>query len=332
MRKNKRKESRNTPDSQFNSLDSQLGTFGLEPPKRYRPEQELSGSNDSKQKRIRSKSKSKSKHNKNPKVNHDRILTPDEKRREHNKKRRQKKLIRRIISLSLIVIAATALLVTLSLTFLFKIDTIQIVGNESYTNNEITAVLPIEKEDNLFISDTKGASEKLTQNLPYIYKAEVKRKFPSTIVVNITEAEKIYAVVNRDKTYTLLDKDLKVLECDVIKRPQDSVVIRRLVLSSAEPGKTAGINDEKQMADILNLTNAIDSMKLDEITAIYSKDINNNYMTYDKRITYKLGTTEDLESKLYSALSATEKLNETDPGAHGEMTVSGGKQIYFTKK
>ncbi len=328
MRKNKSSESRKKADPQFNSLDSQLGSFGLEPPKRYRPDQELPKLNDNKSK----KSRSQNKHYKHHKTDNDRILTPDEKRRENNKKRRQKKIIRRIISLSLIGVAIAALLVTLSLTFLFKIDTIKIVGNESYTNKEITSVLPIEKQDNLFISDTKGASVKLTESLPYIYRAEVKRKFPSTIVVNITEVEKIYAVVNADKTYTLLDKDLKVLECGVIKRPKGSVVIRKLAISSAEPGMTAAINDEKQMADILKLTNAIDSMKLDEITAIYSKDINNNYMTYDKRITYKLGTTENLESKIYSALSATEKLNETDPDVQGEMTVSGGKQIYFTKK
>lgn len=326
MKKSKKNDGRKRADSQFNSLDSQLGTFGLEPPKRYRPDQELPKSNDQKKAKKNTKS-----NNKSRKVSDDRILTPDEKRREQLKKRRQKKLIRRIVSISVIAIAVIALLITLSLTFLFKIDTIKIVGNESYTNKEITAVLPIEKEDNLFISDTKGAAEKLTHNLPYIYKAEIKRKFPSTIVVNITEVEKIYAVVNSDKTYTLLDKDLKVLECNVIKRPQGSVVIRKLALSSAEPGNTAGIDDEKLMEDILNLTAAIDTMKLDEITAIYSKDINNNYMTYDKRITYKLGTTENLESKIYSALSATEKLNETDPDAQGELTVTGGKQIYFTK-
>lgn len=332
MKKNKKDEVRKKAESQFNSLDSQLGTFGLEPPKRYRDDQEIPKYDNVNQKKTRGKKNNRKKNSKRRKSDNERIMTPDEKRKEQNKKRRQKKLIRRIISITLITVAVIALLITLSLTFLFKIDTIKITGNESYTNKEITAVLPIHKEENLFMSDTKEASERLTQSLPYIYKAEVKRKFPSTITVTITEAEKIFAVVNSDKTYTLLDKNLKVLECDVIKRPQGSVVIRKLLLSSAEPGMTAGIDDEQKMDDILKLTDAVDRLKLDEITAVCSQDINNNYMTYDKRITYKLGSTDDLESKVYSALSATEKLNETDPDAQGDMTITNGKQIYFTKK
>jgi hypothetical protein len=55
-------------------------------------------------------------------------------------------------------------------------------------------------------------------------------------------------------------------------------------------------------------------------------------MVYDGRITYKFGTTENLENKIYSALTATEKLNESNPNAKGEMTVTDVKQIYFTEK
>lgn len=328
MKKNKKDESRKKVESQYNSLDSQLGTFGLEPPKRYRADQEVPQYGNANQKNKREKKKK----SRNRKPDNERILTPDEKRKEQNKKRTQKKLVRRIISIALIAVAVIALIITLSLTLLFKIDTIKITGSESYTNNEIMAVLPIEKEDNLFMADTKEAAEKLTQILPYIYRAEIKRKFPSTITVTITEAETIFAVAGSNKNYTLLDKNLKVLECDVIKRPQESVLIRKLVLSSADPGMTAEIDDEQKMADILKLTDTVERLKLDEITAVYSQDINNNYMTYDKRITYKLGSTDDLESKVYLALSATEKLNETDPDAQGDMTVNGDKQIYFTKK
>lgn len=324
--KTKKAPQKTDTGSDSNFLDSQLGSFGLEPPKIYRPEQknQLSPKKSKTHKREKTSTRNNS--------NNDIPMTPDEKRREQRKKREQKKLIRRIVYSLLLIVAVISLVVALSLTVLFKIDTIKINGNNTYTNKQIMAVLPIDKDDNLFLSDTKGAVDKLKENLPYIYSAEIQRKLPSTIVVDITEAEKIYAVPGADKTYTLLDKDMKVLDIEVAKRPKGSVLIKKLTFESLTPGKAAQFSDDNQKNDILALTQIIDDLKLDEITAIYSTDINNNYMVYDGRITYKLGTTEELEKKVYSALSATNKLNESDPDAQGEMTVTDDKQVYFTKK
>lgn len=311
----------------LNSLDSQLGGFGLEPPKIYRNDQTKNSAPKKTSKASKKRVEQKIKNTKPQ-----RQMSPDEKRKAQSKKRKQKKMLRRVISYIVLAVLIIAVLVVLSLTVLFKIDTIKIQGNEIYTNKEISTVLPIEKDDNLFISDTKGAELKLEENLPYIYNAEISRKFPSTIVVKINEADKIYASINSDKTYTLLDKDMKVLETNVARRPRESVVIKKLGVKKAVVGKKIELTDNKQLKDILALTGVVDSLSLEEITAVYSIDINNNYMIYDKRITYKLGSTENLEAKVYSALTATEKLNESDPDAQGEMTVSGDKQVYFTKK
>jgi cell division septal protein FtsQ len=156
---------------------------------------------------------------------------------------------------------------------------------------------------------------------------------PTTIIVNITETQTIYAVKNEDKTYTLLDENFKVLETNSTKKPEGSIVIKKLTLTSANVGKTAGFEKEQIQKDLSAMTAQIKSMSLqDEITSIYSVDINNNYMVYDGRIIYKFGTTENLENKIYSALTATEKLNESNPNAKGEMTVTDVKQIYFTEK
>jgi cell division protein FtsQ len=216
---------------------------------------------------------------------------------------------------------------------LFKIDTITIKGNSIYSNSEITAVLPIEQNNNLLLCDIDSAEKELEESLPYVYKAEITRKLPTTIIVNITETQTIYAVKNEDKTYTLLDENFKVLETNSTKKPEGSIVIKKLTLTSANVGKTAGFEKEQIQKDLSAMTAQIKSMSLqDEITSIYSVDINNNYMVYDGRIIYKFGTTENLENKIYSALTATEKLNESNPNAKGEMTVTDVKQIYFTEK
>lgn len=304
----------------MNSLNSSLGSFGLEPPKRYRPEQkeqQPSKSKPLKERVIKDR----------PKPNR----TLDELRRIENRRRKNAKVRRKILSYVGLVVAIVAVIIVLSLTVFFKIETITINGNKTYDKKEITAVLPIEKGSNLFLYDKDKASAKLQQNLPYIYKAEIKRKIPSTVVVNITETPIVYSIKNADKTYTLLDGNFKVLETSA-KKKKNSVAVNNVKIKSAVPGQTVELSSDKIQANLLELTKTISDLKLDKITAIYSTDINNNFMVYDSRITLKLGTLDNLENKIYSALTAIEKLNESNPQAEGTMTVTDNKQVYFTER
>ena len=219
----------------------------------------------------------------------------------------------------------------LSLTVLFKIQTVEISGNKIYTKQQISAVLPIEKEKNLFLADTSSAKEKLEENLPYIYNAQIKRKLPSTIIVNIEETPQVYALKTQDKTYTLFDDEFKVLETAVQKKPKKTILIKKAAIKEAIPGREAQFTNEKIKNNLKTLIDEQKRLKLDKITELYSVDINNNYMVYDSRITIKLGTCEGLENKIYSALAAIEKLEAQNPQAQGVLNVSTGKQIYFTE-
>lgn len=320
----KRRSSGNTAKSQQRSslydLDSQLGSFGLEPPKIYRQSQ--TADEQSVNRRMnRNNVPTKSKKTKQQKIG------------EQNKKRKQKKRLRKLITVAFLLLCIVIVIVVLSLTVLFKIDTIKIQGNAYYTQEQISAVLTIEKEKNLFLADVSSAKEKLEKNLPYIYSAEIKRKFPTTIVVNVKEVKTIYSVKNKDKTYTLLDNNLKVLESGASKRPKGSILIQKISFNESIPGKKAVLANEKSENDLLTMMDAVNRLGLEkEITSIYSSDINSNYMIYDHRITFKLGTTENIDDKLYAALTAAQKLNESNMNVEGEMFISDDKQVYFTEK
>ena len=324
--KKKAKKSSSKPrqrerNNELSELNSQLGSYGLEPPKRYRADQpELSAFSKSReQKQGRGKAEPQ------------RGKTVQQKRAEQNKKRKKNKLLRKIIYTAVLILAVAAVIVILSLTVLFKITDITVSGNTVYTEEEIRAVLPIEENDNLFISDTKGAAEKLEQNLPYIYDAQIKRKFPSAISVEITETPIVYSFINEDESYTLVDDTFKVLETGVAEAPEGAVLISNAPITAATVGNPIQLGDEKQFENLKALSDAIQRLKLESITEIYSNDINNNFIVYDNRITFKLGTTENLDDKIYSALAAVEKLNESNPQIKGTITVTDGKQIYFTE-
>ena len=298
--------------------DSDLGNWGLEPPKIYKNNHK---SNDlSKLEKTKQRKRS---------VNSKKTI--QQQRIDENKRRRRKKLTRKIILYCALAVGVAAVIIFLSLTVFFKIQTISISGNEIYSKKEISAVLPIEKEKNLFLADTKSAEAKLEENLPYIYDADIQRKFPSTIRVNIVETPRVYAINNEDKTYTLLDDNFKVLELGAKKKPKKSITIKKTKLKTAVAGQKAEFADKRVEENLSKLIEAVRTMKLEKITAIYSIDINNNYLVYDGRITIKLGEADKLENKIYSALAAIEKIEEQNPLAEGELTVGTGKQIYFTE-
>ncbi len=318
--KNNLKKKANTSDKKAapKQVENDLGAYGLEPPKLYRKEQRLSDTDKPERKKQPSKKNA-------PK-------TIQQQRIEQNKKRKIKQRIRKIVLYAALVIGIAAVIIVLSLTVLFKIQTVKIQGNKIYSTQQISAVLPIQKDKNLFLADTSSAEEKLEENLPYIYEADIKRKLPSTIVVNIKETPKVYAIKDQNNTYTLLDDNFKVLEVNAHKTPENAIQIKKAALKSAQAGKQAEFTNKKIKKNLEELIEVKNSLKLDKITEIYSVDINNNYMVYDGRITIKLGTTDNLESKIYSALAAIEKLDEQNPQAQGELTVGSGKQIYFTEK
>lgn len=295
----------------FATLNNELGSFGIEPPKRYR-------SNQTDKKPVKKETKKPS--------------TAGERKNKQTKKRKRSKLFYKIVSIICVVLAIVAIIVVLSLTVFFKIDTIKISAGEKYTAEQIEAVLPIQKDKNLFLIDKNGATQKLKETLPYVYDVNISRKLPSTVVVSVTETPQVYSVVNADETYTLLDDTFKVLETEVAELPTGTISIPELEITVPAVGEIAVIEDEQKLNNIKAMLGIIDSLSLAEITSVYSVDVNNNYMVYDNRIIFKLGTVDDLENKVYSALTATEKLNSSDPNAEGTMTATNAKQIYFTDK
>lgn len=317
MKKQERNNRRKKSD-EFSSLNDALGSFDIEPPKIYRE--------DSRKQATRNKPKTKANQRKSlPQSN-------EQKHKLNKKKRKRTKDIYRFLSILALVIAIAAVIITLSLTVFFKIDTIKIDGNAKYSEEQIIDALTIEKEQNLFLADTEKAKANLEKELPYIFDANIKRKLPSEIDITITETPKIYSIKNSDKTYILLDERLKVLELKAAEKPKGSISIANADIKSAKQGEKLELKDEKVFENLIEITTAVNKLKLDEITAVSVVDINTNSIIYKGRLTIKLGSIDNLENKVYAALTAIEKLNESDPNVAGTITATNDKQIYFTEE
>lgn len=304
--KKKEKPKKRIPDNNTNLVD-----LGLEPPKVYRDSQKKIVSSDTRQRKKKQ-------------------LSRNEKRQKDTKRRKKRNKLRKFFIWLSVAIVIAAVGVVLSLTAFFGIENITVSGNSRYTEEEILNQCIINTGENLFLADTKSASEMLELNLPYIYTAEIKRKLPSTIELVITEAEPSYYIENKDKTFILLDDNFKVLETGAEKG--SGIAVKKAKVTAASAGRQIEFENQDTGECLKKLSQAVRDNYIDEITAIYSNNISDNYVVYDNRIEFKLGTCDDLEHKIYQGLASCKQLNESNPNAKGVMTINGGKQIYFTEK
>ncbi len=319
-----KKTGRNDDYNELNSLNNELGSFGLEPPKRYRSQQPDDFQNEKMTKQSSKKLRSeRSKSNSQ--------MTSAQKNAIHKKKRRLKKKVRIAIGITGLCIALIVAVIVCLIVFC-KIETITVNGTEKYTTEQVLAVLPVEKGKNLFLFDSEGAENKLCENLPYIYSVDIKRKLPSTVEVNITQADRLYYIENNEGLYTYIDDNFKTVDVNVSEPTQNGIEIKKIAVSQSVLGQKAEFTDENIADNVKELMTVVNNLKLDEVTAIYSEGNLSNYLVYENRIIIKIGEINNAENKVYSALSAIEKLNEANPQAEGTMTSIGGKQVYFTEQ
>lgn len=319
MKKSEKEKRKSQPKRKATNNNS-FSDMGIEPPKIYREAQ----------KNIVSRQEKARKSSNGSRKNNSENITRAEKRHRDNKKRKKKNKLRKILIYILLVLVVVSVGVVLSLTAFFHITDITVTGNEKYTTEEIIAQCPIDVGENLFLADTQSAKERLEKKLPYIYNAQVERKLPYTIEIKITEAQSSYYIGNKDKTYILLDNKLKVLETNAQKA--QGIEISKASIKSSVAGEKIQFKDDATGDCLIQIAQVIKDNNFTEITSIYSNSAEENFVVYDKRITFELGSCDNLENKIYQGLASCEKLDETNPNVTGVMDISGGKSIYFAEK
>ena len=258
--------------------------------------------------------------------------TKNEVRRRQNKKRKIKNKARNVLIILAVFIGFLALGITLSLTIFFKITDINVTGSSAYTAEEIILLSTIEKDDNLFLIDKNECITKLTEALPYIYDVKITRKLPATVNLEITDGTAAFAIENGDDSYILTDDRLKVLEAMSPEKPSGVIMITDTAVESAIPGYAIGFENEDVSQCILSLVSAIQALNMTEATSISSTDKNNNSIVYNNRITFKLGSCNNLESKINRGLTVCAELDKHNDSIRGTVNLSVDKQSYFTEE
>lgn len=228
----------------------------------------------------------------------------------------------------MIFIFVTIAGVTLSLTVLFKITAVNVIGTTQYDTNSIVASSNIKIGDNLFRTDYDKAKEKILKDLIYIDDVEIKKTI--TCQVNITvEPSVAYANVAYDEGYILISKSGKILE--ILSAPKEGTFI----FNGYEPvdvavGEKITSEDSDKSSLLKDLCKSLDKLNISNVTQIDISDRYNIILVYENRINFEMGSQSDLEYKLNYANELL--ANQIGKNKEGTIFMRGDNGVGFIEK
>ena len=207
--------------------------------------------------------------------------------------------------------------VVLACTVFFRVESVQVVGVERYTVEEIQAVASVEKGSNLILTPGEQVAGRLYKNLPYVDHVEVQKRFPTTLRLVVTEAVPA-AVVPASATVEMTGEDGKIIPTVAVTgemwiidpkgrllEPADEAAQNQYItvtgVAAFEPaqGEIIDVENPNQKDSLLGLLQALESEgMLANVTDIDASLTTEISMVYDGRITAKLLSNTDFVRKL----------------------------------
>lgn len=239
-----------------------------------------------------------------------------------------------ILIYAFLTITLISLMVVLSLTVFFKASEITVVGaGERYSKEDIISAAGLNIGDNLFLADSDLVENNIEEKLAYIEKAELSKKFPSTfkITVKETKPDRIYNIGNNMYALCKGEKVLEITDEYFCDYSYYDIPVKEVKL-----GKKIVI--DKEISETYNeLIDAINKSKMDNITVISFKNKVDIKLVYNNQLVLKLGTTENINDKLITAMKVIERVKVK----HGESVegsinlkylVEDNIETYFTQE
>ena len=222
-----------------------------------------------------------------------------------------------LIAISLLYFAARAF---------FRVSNFVVDGNNIYTTQQILDNFEVKEGDFLFSFASSEVEKKLIRDLPYIIDIEIKRIYPSTLSLNISEYKAEYICEQKDR-YILFTSDLKVLEvARENKWGEDVIFVEMPDIAQAIAGDRitffGDIKTEYISGFIKYLKDFKNKTKIDRI---YLRDYFNIKMMCESRYIISFGKYDAIDVKI-STLARVMQSKTVSDSAAASIDISDPKE------
>jgi len=233
--------------------------------------------------------------------------------RRRNKRYRRGRLtiVTRILSFAVICGAIVAALI-----LFFKVESVEITGNERYSDEQIFAVTEIEYGENLFLLNKYAIADEITGRLPYIQSVRFKRSLPNGIVIEVKEGVATAAVEQGDDAW-LIAQDGKLLEKIAVGESGDYLRIVGCELLLPTEGTYLAMGEDSRLSQerLLELLDALADKNMLRFTEeINCSDEDKLILSYGGRFDVELLYDADFPKKLLALQLVVDTLEANETG------------------
>ena len=206
--------------------------------------------------------------------------------------------------------------VVVAMSIFFRVSTVEVEGNEDYTDQEIVAATGIDVGDNLFFLNRISAISRMMARLPYIQEASVSRVLPDKVVITVKESSAV-ATVQSETSAWMIDRNCKMMTAVTESEAMGLIPVTGItaVLPSVGDPIQPKEGDEGKIQYLSEILLEIEVRGLQSrISEIDMSDPSNPVIRFDGRFDVKLGEKGDTIRKFGLFLSASEQLASGDMG------------------
>lgn len=240
------------------------------------------------------------------------LVKSDLKRTQNNRRTRRRNRNNSFYYL-IVVLLVLCVGAALSVTLLFNIKDIEVVGQSQYQKTDIIAVSGVKTGDNLIKTNVKTVHSNVMDNLSYVDDVRVKKKFPDKLIIEVKPSIPT-AMVEYEEKYLLISETCRILE--TLDTPNRAVPIIKGY--AVNPKYTKGkikSTDELQDKALEEICTQIAKQNLYKMIDFDIKDVYAISANYENRISIRLGNSSELDYKLrYAMQILTEQLPTTKEG------------------
>ncbi len=233
--------------------------------------------------------------------------------------------LRATLILTLIAIIA---LVVCEIAFC-RVKVIKVNGVTQYDTNEVIASTGVAEGQNLLLVNAKSIEENLYSLYPYVEKIKLRRIFPTTAEISITEATVRYSIAYNGG-YVYISQYGKLLDNRTEQEANSILLVGGEITDNDGYLK---FNDEYQQQAYEEINTCLNERgdEISKITRIDISDVYNIKLLYDGRVLMNIGGISDLRYKLNFGLQIVmgSGISDTEYGTLDLTLSKENNRAYF---
>lgn len=272
----------------------------------------------------KSNTSSKGKKKKNTKSNKNKAKGNSKNPNTKNKKVKMRKNAKIILYIILFVV----IFILLINSPLFNVKKIEVEGNETVSDDKLISLSGLQLYNNIFRFNKLEIIENIKQNA-YIEDADISRKIPSTVIINVVERAPKYMLQFAD-SYVYINNQGYMLEISNEKLEIPILIGFTTDLSNIKAGNRINVEDLKKMDMVIKIYEAAKSNDLGHLVTKIDISDEKNYtiiLESEGKKVY-LGDCSDLNTRILYLKAILEK----SPGKKGEVFLNvdlNSQNVYF---